>query len=369
MRHHRLQLVCSLLISVLSFISCQKDSDIDPNQPLIDQMKYVTDSIIEHTVVPGVVALVVDHNRGIDWLYAAGLADIPNNQALNGNHTFRIGSNTKTMVVTVLLQLVDEGRLSLDDKLSDYYPDYPRSENITIAMLCNMTTGIYNYSEDESWLYQFYTNPLKAWPPEELVEIGFSHDFHFNPGTDWRYSNTNTIILGMLIEKLTGNSLQAEIHSRIVSPLQLSNTGMLTSGSGLPGVHARGYYTEEGEEYVDVTEYFDVSWSWAAGSAYSTPRELQKYVEDMVGGSMLSGALQQKRLDDLIAISDITGYGLGILKRDTFFGHNGALPGFSSSMYHCNVNNCTIIIYFNCLSDLHSDFLFYRFRDILFGEG
>jgi D-alanyl-D-alanine carboxypeptidase len=145
----RVQFGIMLILVIGSlFSACKKDSTADPNQPLIEQMKAVTDSIVQNTEVPGIVALVVDHKRGIDWLYTAGVTDIPNNLPMNGDYTFRIGSNTKTMTVTVLLQLIDEGKLSQDDKLSKFYPDYPQSEKITIAMLMDMKSGIFNYSED-----------------------------------------------------------------------------------------------------------------------------------------------------------------------------------------------------------------------------
>ncbi len=231
-----------------------------------------------------------------------------------------------------------------------------------------MTSGIFNYTSDEAWIHELLYNPLRLWLPEELADIGFSHDFVFVPGSDWQYSNTNTILVGMIIEKATGNSLEQEIENRIVEPLNLSNTGLITSGLDLPGHHGRGYYIGEYVENHDVTETIDVSWSWAAGSAYSTPGDLQKYVEHLVGGGLLSHALQQKRLDDIHTVDGSTGYGLAIAKRGTFYGHNGALPGFASSMYHSIEKDCTVIIYFNSLLGYHPDFLFYRFMDILYGE-
>lgn len=367
MKKHQVPIVFILLVSVLSFISCERETEIDANQLLIDQMKAVTDSIIENTGVPGIVALVVDHKRGIDWLYTAGYSDIARKLPMDGSFSFRIGSNTKTMTGTVLLQLVDEGKLSLSDKLSEYYPEFPKADSITIAMLCNMTSGIYNFSDTEIWQNRLFDEPAKVWTPQESIDIGFSENFYFSPGSGWFYSNTNTIILGMLIEKITGNSLQSEVEKRIVNALNLSNTGLLTSGLTFPGIHGRGYYAGEYAEDADLTEYFDISWAWAAGSAYSTPRELQKFVSAMVQGKLLSDSLSQKRLDDIIELSPNAGYGLCLLKRGSFYGHNGAVPGFTSSMYHSNEKNCTVIIYFNCQLEPAPDYLFARFMKILYG--
>jgi D-alanyl-D-alanine carboxypeptidase len=318
--------------------------------------------------------MVVDHKRGIDWLYTAGLSDIPNNLPPDGNYTFRIGSNTKTMTVTVLLQLVDEGKIALNDKLSKYFPGYPQSDKITIAMLMDMKSGIFNYSEDmEVFRQSMFTNPSRVWQPQELIDLGFSHDFYFEPGTDWHYSNTNTFIIGQLIEKLTGNSLETEINNRIFQPLQLNNTGFLTSGVDLPGIHGRGYEIRDTLPNVDATEHYDISWGWAAGSTYSTPRELQKYVERLVSGGYLSDSLQQKRLtENFYGRPDLwlgkISYGLGLMRLGSFFGHGGDLPGFSSSMYHSNEKNCTIILYFNTQDHLPSALLLLRYMDILYGN-
>lgn len=363
----------SLLISIVLFtvifvISCKKETTYDPNQPLIDQMKSVTDSIIKNTHVPGVVALVVDHKLGINWMYTAGVSDIPNKLPMNGNYIFRIGSNTKTMTCTVLLQLVGERKIALNDKLSKYFHGYPKSDSITISMLANMTSGIYSYTMDESWWNALIANPTKFLSPLDLVNAGFAHEFDFQPGAGWAYSNTNTIILGQIIEKITGNTLETEISNRIVKPLKLSSTGFQTSGLTFPGPHARGYYFGEYVEGKDYTETFDISWGWAAGSAYSTPRELQKYVEALVGGGLLPDSLQNRRLNDMINIRANTSYGLGLARRGTFYGHNGSLMGYTSSMYHSNERDCTIIIYFNSMLEIVPDFLFFRYANILYGN-
>ena len=355
---------------VLLFLvcSCKKESATDPNQTLIAQMKAVTDSIVKNTHVPGVVALVVDHKRGIDWLYTAGISDIINKLPVDGSYIFRVGSNTKTMVGTVLLQLVDEGKLTLNDKLSKYYPAYPRSDTITIAMLCNMTSGIFNFFEDEGFQNALAANPARVWAPQECIDAGISHDLYFRPGTGWHYSNTSTFILGLLIEQLTGNSLQTEINNRIITPLGLVNTGLLTSGIALPGNHGRGYYCGTYSEGLDMTEVIDASVFWAGGSAYSTPRELQKYVEKLVGGGFLSDTLQHRRLNEMFVANSMFGYyGLCLSHRGSFYGNYGDQPGFISSMYHSNEKNCTVIIYFNSQLELKTEFLFKRFMDILYG--
>lgn len=357
-----------LVFALIPLISCTKDVPADPNQSLIGQMKAVTDSIIQNTQVPGIVALVADHKRGIDWLYTAGYSDIPNKLPMDGSYTFRIGSITKTMTVTVLLQLVDEGKLSLNDPLAKFFPDLPNSGSITIAMLCNMTSGIPDYVKNPDFFPVLNSFPEKVWLPAELVEMGIWQGSSFSPGTGWEYSNTNTIIVGQIIEHLTGNSLDQEIQNRIILPLNLTHTGFLTSGLSFPGPHGRGYYYGTFLENQDLTEHFDISWGWAAGSAYSTPEELQKYVEVLVKGGFLSDSLQQWRLNDLHLTEIGDYYASGLVKRGSFYGHHGSVMSFTSAMFHSIEKDCTIIIYFNCLLEIRPDYLFYRFTDILYGN-
>lgn len=364
--------LCFVLLISLFISACESDSSTNPtdNQTQINQMKAVVDSLIKNTDLPGIVALVVDKTKGIDWVYEAGYSDLEQKLPMNKDYTFKIGSNTKTMTITVLLQLVEEGKLSLNDSLSKFFPHFKDADRITIKMLCNMTSGYFNYSEDdEIFANTFMNNPTKVWTPQELVDVSFLHDLDFEPGTNFHYSNTNTIILGMLIEQLTGNSLETEIHNRIAVPLGLQNTRLISSGRELPGTHGKAYYTDQDNVNLDVTEHFDISWAWAAGAVYSTPRELQKYVEKLVAGGFLSESLQNTRLDkDFSTLAENVSYGIGILKRASFYGHNGGLPGFTSSMYHSNNKNCTIIIYFNCQkSGLEPDYLFNRFAHILYG--
>jgi len=357
-----------IFLSLTSFVSCSNDLAVNSGQSYTDRLKFVTDSIVANSQVPGIVALVVDHKKGVDWLYAAGRSDISQNLPANTDHNFRIGSNTKTFTGTVLLQLVDEGSLNLNDKLSVFFPAFLKADSITVAMLCNMTTGIFNYTDDEAFQNQVMSDPSKVWTPQELVNVGFSRSFYFEPGTDWKYSNTNTIILGMIIEQLTGHTLQYEINNRIIAPLMLSNTGFLTSGLDLPGTHGRGYYAGTYEENLDMTEFIDVSWVWSAGSGYSKPRELQKYAEALVGGGLLSDSLQQKRLNDMRFINPVISYGLCLAKRGTFYGHNGSLPGYTSSMYHSKDKDCTVIIYYNCELSVVPDDLFFLYMKILYGD-
>ncbi len=362
--------IIAIWFVILLSTSCKKDDPVaDPNQATIDRLKLAADSVIKNTTIPGLVALVVDHQKGINWLYAAGVSNTLTKAPMDVNHTFRIASNTKTFTGTLLLQLVDEGKIRLNDKLSEYFPQYPKSDSITIKMLCNMSSGINAYETDE-WMNAVKANPLRVWAPGELADFAFSQPFLFSPGTGYQYINSNTIILGMIIEQVTGNTLESEITNRIINPLQLTNTAFHTSGTDLPGNHGRGYDFEEFGVTGDVTESYDLSMMWAAGSVHSTPRELQAYVEALVKGRFLSDTLQQRRLNDMITTSTISKYGLCLARLTSFYGHNGEVWGYTSSMWHSPKHDCTIIIYYNCdrISIYNPDNLAGKFLIILYGS-
>lgn len=364
----------TILITVLLFvgffsISCVKETTTDPNQPLIDQLKLAADSVIKNTPVPGLVALVVDHKRGINWIYAAGVSNKETNAPMDINQTYRIASNTKTFTGTVLLQLVGEGKISLNDKVTKYFPQYAAASGITLTMLANMTSGLFDYCDDDSWFTGCKATPLRIWAPTELADLSLSHPLLFTPGTQYKYTNTNTILLGMIIEKVTGNKLATEINNRIVTPLQLKNTGYMASGTALPGNHGRGYDFGELGITGDVTESYDVSNSGAAGAVYSTPHELQLFVESMVEGGLLPDSLQNRRLNkDFNQFGPVQSYGLCLSKMGSFYGHNGVIWGYVSSMYHSPDKQCTVIIYYNLCrpADHIPDSLFLRFMEILY---
>jgi D-alanyl-D-alanine carboxypeptidase len=358
-----------ILCAAICIFACKKNDSGDPaKKEMISQLEAVTDSITTHTNVPGIVALVLDENLGIDWSYTTGWSNLTTFQPMDFNYSFRIGSNTKTMTGTVLLQMVDQGWIRLEDSLSYFFPEYPKAHSLTLRMLCNMTSGLANYCDDSLFNAEMIADPARKWKPEELAEIGMSYDFLFTPGTGFHYSNTNTVLLGMVIEYVTGNTLEEEINTRIIEPLGLTSTGFLTDGTGLPGNHAHGYYAGSYAEGADFTEYYDQSWAWAAGSAYSTPKELYQYVKELVAGGFLSDTLQQRRLTEMVTSQSDprVAYGLCLFRRGSFFGHNGGTPGFTSSMYHSNEKNCTVIIYFNSQLDLVPDYLFKRYMDILY---
>lgn len=342
-----------IILSALSFSGCKKDKSPDiqpiPSKVIDNKLKAVLDSVIANTHVPGLVAGIWAPNEGVDFVYTAGVSDLETKAPLSPDMIFRIGSNTKTFVITVLLQLVDEELLTLDDKLSTYFPDFPRADEVSIEMLTNMRSGIYSYTNSEEFYNILITNPTHTWTSDELIAIVAEYPYDFDPGTDFQYSNTNTIFAGRIIEMLTGLSLEYNIRTRIIDPLKLINTVYLVGGTQIPGYHSNGYYIGEyAPELPASLEYFDVSWAGAAGSMISTIYELNTYVKALVDGSFLSTELQQKRLICHESNLGSWKYGMGIWEDKGFYGHAGSIFGCTSLMVYSPEKNCSIILWYNC---------------------
>src|SRR5215475_7870734 len=169
------------------------------------------------------------------WVRAVGLSNLSPREAMKLDDKFRVGSNTKTFVVTVLLQLVDEKKIALDDPLSkfDVGVKVPNAEHITVRQLCQMRSGLLDaYHAPE--LDSMNINAQTKITPRELVAIAVKHPPLFAPGAQWNYSNTNYLLLGLIIEAVTHDSIRDEIQKRLLAPLKLKNTSFPTEDAGMP---------------------------------------------------------------------------------------------------------------------------------------
>ena len=285
---------------------------------------------------PGILAKTSE--GGKMWGYAAGIADLRTKKPMKTDFRFRIGSVTKTFTATVVLQLVGENRLKLDDYIEDWLPGVIQGNGydgnkITIREILNHTSGIAEYSRSKD---VDFTDTKKSYTAEELVKMGISLPPDFAPGKGWSYSNTGYVLLGILIEKVTGNSYAEEVENRIIEPLELSNTFLPGNSSVIPGTnHARGYVQPDGaSELKDVT-YYNPSAASSAGDMISTADDLNKFFSCLLGGKLLKEQQLKQMLTTVPTNREGTGYGLGILEIKlpngvSVWGHRGAVPGFST---------------------------------------
>ncbi|QCX73999.1 D-alanyl-D-alanine carboxypeptidase precursor [Streptomyces sp. YIM 121038] len=303
---------------------------------------------------PGVVVRVDDgRGRPIEVVEQAPWAR--SEHRLRPGDEFRMGSNTKTMMATLVLQLAAEGKLALTDPVAKWLPgQVPDGHAITLRMLLNHTSGLHDYTEDPELVPSILGKDPRRWTSEQLLAVGVRHDPHFPPGTRWAYSNTNYAAVGAVLEKATGRSLAELVRDRIARPLGLRHT-YYAEDSTWRGPHARGYEPDaahmppgvppEFRNYAGVprAEHVDVSanspaWGGAAGAVVSTARDWDRFYTALMSGELLPAA-QLAQMRTTVPIfpdqPDGPGYGLGIQTATTECGtvwsHDGGIPGYLST--------------------------------------
>ncbi|MFE6499271.1 serine hydrolase domain-containing protein [Kitasatospora sp. NPDC057738] len=275
--------------------------------------------------------------------YTAGVADLRTGAKVPVDGQVRAGSNTKTYAAVVVLQLVGEGKVELDAPIDRYLPGLVRGEGIdgraiTVRQLLQHTSGLPNYTDD---LFEavFGEGRHHYYQPRDLLDLALAHKALFAPGTKWSYSNTNYVLAGLLIEKVTGRPFSEQITKRVIDRIGLRHTYFPGVGEeGIREAHPHGYHAPTtGGPLTDVTE-LDGSWGWAAGQLVSTPSDLNRFFSALMGGRLLGPAQLAEmkttvRMPDEAASSPGEEYGLGLSRRPlscggVAWGHGGAMPGF-----------------------------------------
>jgi D-alanyl-D-alanine carboxypeptidase len=321
-------------------------------------------------MVPGAAMLIRTPDGDITSTY--GTTTLGGSTPVSLDDHLRVGSNTKTWTATVILQLVQEGKIALSDPVSKYRPDVPNGKNITIEQLLNMRSGLFNYTETYELNHQLDTNPQRAWQPEELVRMGDALPVYFAPGKGWHYSNTNYVLLGLIAEQIDGQPLQQIFQKRLFGPLGMTQTSFPSlDDASIPAPFTNGYmYTDNvltlsssklpgdllaaahaGTLLPNDETNVNPSWAWAAGGGISTIHDLATWVKAIVGGStLLNSDLQKQRLKSVIPISKgatlAYGWGIGEL-RPGIYGHTGELPGFNSYMSYTPSKKVTVVVWTN----------------------
>jgi D-alanyl-D-alanine carboxypeptidase len=282
---------------------------------------------------PGAIALVRTHagTKGA----VAGLARVTPRLRLRIDDRYRIASVTKTFVATVVLELVEEGKLALADTLQRRLPGLvPNGAGITVRHLLNHTSGLFDYDSDKKWQAARFATPGRVWTPRELVEVATAHPPLFKPGSRWAYSNTNYILLGLVIEAVTGSPLGEELERRLFRRLALRSTSYPTR-TAIGGRFAHGYVVSRPPiprppgTLIDVSALLSPS-GWGAGQIVSSAGDVAAFYAALLGGRLLKpGVLASMK-------SPVSGhdYGLGLGVFHTpcgkAFGHDGDFPGYRS---------------------------------------
>ncbi|MEU8764236.1 serine hydrolase domain-containing protein [Streptomyces sp. NPDC048659] len=295
--------------------------------------------------IPGVVVGLWMPGRG-SYVRATGVADKATGEPMFANTYVRIGSETKTFTVTALLQLVDEGRVGLDDPIAKYVHGVRNGHRITLRHLAEMRSGLYPYTADKDFVQALLSEPRRQWTPQEVLPYGLKHENTAEPGTTFQYSNTNLVLLGLVVEKVTGRPLAEVLRHRVFRPAHLKDSA-LPYGAEFPEPHAHGYTNQTLSGAVEDSTDWNPSWAWAAGGMTSNLRDLRHWAEVLATGRLLSPETQAQRLKTLPTGFPGTTYGLGILETNGWIGHNGSLPGYETVTVYLPERKATLVVLIN----------------------
>ena len=307
-----------------------------PSKGEAESLKSRAQGLVE-AGYPAALAAVTD-SKGESAGVAVGKGNLETGQAPPMDGEVRVGSNTKTFVAVVVMQLVQEGKVGLDEPIETYLPGLIKGEGIdgskiTVRQLLQHTSGLPEYTDTIPGSGDIFQVKDHYAQPRDLLDAALGKPAAFEPETQWKYTNTNYIVLGMLIERVSQRPVGEQIDERIVKKLGLSHTYFPAPGEEkIRGTHPQGYHLSAGGKLEDITE-MDPFWAWAAGAMISTPSELNTFFQAVFDGRLLT----QSSIDEMKkgVDTDKAGvvYGLGLIGRSlscggTAWGHGGDIAGY-----------------------------------------
>ncbi|MEU1324717.1 serine hydrolase domain-containing protein [Streptomyces microflavus] len=301
-----------------------------------DAVQQSLNALVRDIGTPAALASVKDR-EGRARTYTAGVGDLTTGAKVPRDGQVRIGSNTKTFVAVVVLQLVAERRMSLDAFVDTYLPGLVRGKGIdgrriTVRQLLQHTSGLPEYTSHLGDDARYYA-------PRELLATALRHPADFDPGKSWKYSNTNYVLAGLIVQKVTARPLADEIDRRVIRRIGLRHTYFPAPGdASIREPHPHGYYQESAQTPLrDITE-MDPSWGWAAGQMISTNSDLNRFFTALLAGRLIPPA-QLAQMRTTVPAEATFGpgarYGLGLVSRPLpcgglSWGHGGSFPGYET---------------------------------------
>jgi D-alanyl-D-alanine carboxypeptidase len=331
------------------------------NQP---SLQYLIDSLRVAGNYPGISVAIITDKYSDEFV--SGYNSVENQTALKSSDMFLTG---KTYVAAIAMQLIEKNQLNLDSKVSDYlgtntwYSKLPNAEDITVRMLMNHTSGVMRYEFKESFTSDLTANPDKVWKPEELISYVLNEQPAFKAGEGWEYSDTNYILLGMIIEKITGQSYYSLLEKNILKPFKLKNT-MPSTHRKLKGL-SQGYAGKENafgkvERMLNEKGELIISpqFEWTGGGIYSTASDLARWGKILYEGNAFDSTLLAGMVKGVPAkLGKDVKYGLGVIVRTTplgiTYGHSGFFPGYLAELVYFPNHKLSLAILANS-SDIKS---------------
>jgi D-alanyl-D-alanine carboxypeptidase len=303
---------------------------------------------VREASIPGAIVGVWQKGK-TPYVRAFGVRNTASERRMSRNLHMRIGSQTKTFTVTALLQLVGKGKVGLDDPIGKYVPNVANGDTITLRELASMTSGLPSYTQTESFVDDLMRDPQRSFAPQELLDYVAGAPPLFAPGMGFSYSNTNTILIGLVVEKVSGQSLPRYIKQHILKPLRMNHTTFATDAA-FPSPHAQGYTEQTADGKIANATDWNPSWGWAAGSMISTVHDLRIWARHLATGKrLLKPAVQRERADSLKETQPgaASAYGIGMFSVAGWVGHNGSLPGYQTVAVHRPANRTTVVVLTN----------------------
>ncbi|MGW7252400.1 serine hydrolase domain-containing protein [Streptomyces decoyicus] len=303
--------------------------------PRPDAVQQGLSALVRSDGLPAALASVKDR-AGRTRTYTAGVGNLATGSKVPEDGQVRIGSNTKVFTAVVVLQLVGEGKIGLDATVDTYLPGLVRGEGIdgrriTVRQLLQHTSGLPNYTA-------YLGDDVRYFEPRDLLDIALQHKADSAPGKKWEYSNTNYVLAGLIIQKVTGRPLAKEMERRVIQRIGLRHTYFPAPGDmTIREPHPQGYYRDAaGAPLRDITE-MDPSWGWAAGQMISTNSDLNQFFTALLAGRLLPAAQLAQMRTTVPAPYFGSGarYGLGLVSKPlscggVYWGHGGSLPGYET---------------------------------------
>ncbi|MBX2947563.1 MAG: beta-lactamase family protein [Cyclobacteriaceae bacterium] len=351
----------SLVVTVLVF-SC-KEADIGPtsecsytsfpSHPNAAVYQSILDKYVKKGL-PGISALVRDDNG--TWIGHAGKADIDRNIPFLPCHPSKAASITKFMVGTLTFMLQEQGKLNIDDPISKYVDSkiiskVKNADQVTIRNCLQHTTGFYDLITDSEFYLAVLNNPNKNWDAEELLKFVYGKEAYFAPNQGVEYSNTNTIFVGMCLDKVLGYRHGQALREMIWQPLGMNNT-YYQSQEKLPATTAQGYYDlYNNNTIVNVSNLITGSGN-GYGGVFSTTLDLEKFMDAVYYNNTLISAESLATMMDFIVEDEVNDLGVGMMRKfknfttNTGVGHSGRDLGYSADLFAFPTSGNNLMIFF-----------------------
>ncbi|MDY0191363.1 MAG: serine hydrolase domain-containing protein [Desulfuromonas sp.] len=346
-----------LLLSSIVLLTACSSNDSD-QQNLNSKFGDLIERVCRETGVPGASVHVISPQHG-EFSLVWGFAELSTRTPVVADQRFRIGSLTKSFTGTAVLRLAEDGFIDIDAPISTYLAslyDYEPLEQITVRQLLTMSSGLNEYLNLEFLTASVLTAPLTYYPAQTLVNnaLNVSPQLLYDPGTQFTYNNTNYILLGQLIETVSGKTYQNYLQETFFNPLALNDTFVQVDDSILENM-THGYYDyDEDGAYEDWTT-INMSYVWSAGCLTSTARDVAIWMEALGQGTLLSEPFHPDNFQGQ-PITDGVVYGAGILVDDNFaIGHNGTVIGFHADAWYDPQTQTTVAVLCNTNAPIIDD--------------